>query len=109
MFDSIVVGTDGSDTARKAVDHAIDLAHELEARLNVVSAYEPTPAQRLRQRRMADPGDAQWALSGRDEVMAILEEAAEEARRAGVSVELFARQGDAADAIIDVPRSSVPT
>ena len=41
MFGSIVVGTDGSDTAKTAVRYAIDLARELGSRLQIVSAYQP--------------------------------------------------------------------
>ncbi len=41
MFASIVVGTDGSETAREAVGQAVELAAKLGARLKIVSAYEP--------------------------------------------------------------------
>jgi nucleotide-binding universal stress UspA family protein len=102
MFASIVVGTDGSDTAKTAVRYAIDLARELGARLQIVSAYEPVPEQRLRNQRLEATEDLQWAVSPRDEVIALLQEAAEDARIAGVEAEVFSRQGDAADAIIDV-------
>ena len=44
MFKSIVVGTDGSETAGEAVRQAGDLAHTLGATLEIVSAYEPVPA-----------------------------------------------------------------
>ena len=37
MFRSIVVGTDGSDTAGKAVDEAIDLAKSVGARSDLSS------------------------------------------------------------------------
>ena len=102
MFASIVVGTDGSDTAKTAVRYAIDLARSLEARLQIVSAYEPTSESRLRDIRLRSQPDEQWTVGPREEVMALLEEAAEDARLAGVQAETFARQGDAADAIIDV-------
>jgi nucleotide-binding universal stress UspA family protein len=102
VFASIVVGTDGSDTAKTAVRYAIDLARELGARLQIVSAYEPVPEQRLRDRRLQVPDDLQWAVSPRDDVLALLQAAAEDAKLAGVEAEIFARQGDAADAIIDV-------
>jgi nucleotide-binding universal stress UspA family protein len=36
MFGSIVVGTDGSDTAKEAVRQATELAKSLGSRLNVV-------------------------------------------------------------------------
>jgi nucleotide-binding universal stress UspA family protein len=102
VFASIVVGTDGSDTAKTAVRYAIDLARSLEARLQIVSAYEPTSESRLRDIRLRAQPDEQWTVGPREEVMALLEEAAEDARLAGVQAETFARQGDAADAIIDV-------
>jgi nucleotide-binding universal stress UspA family protein len=103
MFATILVGTDGSETARTAVHYAIDMARELGARLQIVSAYEPVPAQRLREEQLELPRDAQWMVGPREDVLAVLEDAEQEARQAGVAdVEVFARQGDAADAIIDV-------
>jgi nucleotide-binding universal stress UspA family protein len=39
MFSTIVVGTDGSDTAAKAVAAAVDLARRSGAALHLVSAY----------------------------------------------------------------------
>ena len=40
MFSTIVVGTDGSETATKAVGLAVELARLTGARLHTVSAYE---------------------------------------------------------------------
>ena len=54
MFSSIVVGTDGSDTARTALQQAIALARQSGARLQIVSAYEPVSDQRL-QNQQVDP------------------------------------------------------
>jgi nucleotide-binding universal stress UspA family protein len=103
VFTSIVVGTDGSDTAATAVRHAIGIALGLGARLQVVSAYEPASDQRLRGEQSQVPKDLQWAVSPRAQVLALLEEAEFDARAADVAeVETFARQGDAADAILDV-------
>jgi nucleotide-binding universal stress UspA family protein len=103
MFGSIVVGTDGSDTARTAVHYAIDLARQLEARLQLVSAYEPVSDQRLRNQEIEVPKDLAWMVNPREDVLRLLDEAATEASGAGVEhVETFARQGDAADAILDV-------
>ena len=102
MFASIVVGTDGSQTAREAVDQAVALARVLGARLDIVSAYEPVPAGRLREEADQVPGDLQWMVNPREDVDATLREAAEVARAAGVPAETYARQGDPADAILDV-------
>jgi nucleotide-binding universal stress UspA family protein len=102
VYASIVVGTDGSDTAKTAVRYAIDLARSLDARLQIVSAYEPVSDHRLRDRRQRAAPDGQWTVGQREEVIALLAEAAQDARLAGIQAETFARQGDAADAIIDV-------
>jgi nucleotide-binding universal stress UspA family protein len=103
VFGSIVVGTDGSDTATTAVRYAIDLARELGARLQIVSAYEPVGAHRLRNEKTEVPKDLQWLINPHEDVLSLLQRANEEATAAGVSqVETFARQGDAADAILDV-------
>ena len=102
MFKSIVVGTDGSETATSAVGQAVDLAKQIGAKLELVSAYEPVSDQRLREERTEVPDDLQWMVNPREDVDATLEEAAERAREAGVDVEVYARQGDPADAILDV-------
>jgi nucleotide-binding universal stress UspA family protein len=102
MFSSIVVGTDGSDTATQAVRQAVDMAKALGATLELVSAYAPVPEPRLRAERRDAPEDVQWAINPREEVEASLADAADIARQAGVSVNTHARQGDPVDAILDV-------
>ncbi|HEY3187910.1 MAG TPA: universal stress protein [Solirubrobacteraceae bacterium] len=102
MFKSIVVGTDGSETATQAVHQAVDLAKQINAKIELVSAYEPVSDQRLREERTNVPDDLQWMVNPREDVDATLREAAEIAEHAGVPVERFARQGDPADAILDV-------
>src|SRR5436190_2436802 len=103
MFGSILVGTDGSGTATTAVRYAIDLARELGARLQMVSAYEPVPAERLVKEGLEAPKDLEWTVNPREDVLALLEDASNEARGVGVAeVQTFVRQGDAADAILDV-------
>ena len=103
MFASILVGTDGSDTATTAVRHAIDLAVSLGARLQIVSAYEPVSGERLRSEAIEAPQDVEWMVNPREDVLQVLKDAERDAESAGLSsVETFARQGDAADAILDV-------
>ncbi|MDQ3723911.1 MAG: universal stress protein [Actinomycetota bacterium] len=102
MFRSIVVGTDGSDMATQAVRQATVLARSVGARIELVSAYEPVSDARLREQSIQVPEDLQWMINPRDGVQAMLEAAASEIRAAGVEVEVFALQGDPADAILDV-------
>ncbi|MBO0769396.1 MAG: universal stress protein [Solirubrobacterales bacterium] len=102
-YRSILVGTDGSETARTAVDHAIELAQVTRASLMLVSAFEPVGGERVRSQALEAPADAQWLVGPREDVLALLDGVAKLAHDAGVvDVRSFARQGDAADAIIDV-------
>jgi nucleotide-binding universal stress UspA family protein len=103
MFRSIVVGTDGSATAREAVTQAVALARAFDATLHVVCAYEPPAVQMLRgEPRGTEATLDDWALNARADAEATLAEAQELAAGGGVPVQRYARQGDAADAILDV-------
>jgi nucleotide-binding universal stress UspA family protein len=102
MFGSIVVGTDGSDTAGEAVRQATELAKAVGAKINLVSAFEPVGNQRLREERQQVPDDMSWMVNEREDVNATLKAAEEQIKEDGVKVETFARQGDPADAILDV-------
>ena len=81
MFRTIVVGTDGSETARQAVREALGLAAAIGASIELVSAYAP---------------------GSREDLEGTLREAAAEVAHAGVAVRTHHREGDAADAILDV-------
>jgi nucleotide-binding universal stress UspA family protein len=102
MFGSIVVGTDGSETANSAVAQAIDLAKSVGAKVQLVSAYEPVSDSRLRQESKQAPEDLQWMINPREDVDNTLQEASDQAKEAGVDAHIHARQGDPADAILDV-------
>ena len=103
MYGAIVVGTDGSDTAREAVRQAGELAKVLGSRILLVSAYEPVPESRLRQERTELPEDVSWLVNPREDVQGVLDEEAERVTAGGIDdVETFAREGDPADAILDV-------
>ena len=103
MIASIVVGTDGSETAAKAVKEAGELAVQLGAVMEIVSAYEPVGRQRLREEARQVPEDLQWMVSAREDVDATLRDAASQLKDMGVKeVNVHAREGDPADAILDV-------
>jgi nucleotide-binding universal stress UspA family protein len=102
MFARIVVGTDGSETAKRAVREAAELAKQTGASLDVVSAFEPVPSSRLREERLQAPSDIEHAVNPQEDVNAILAEAEREVTESGVDVRTFARQGEAANAILDV-------
>jgi nucleotide-binding universal stress UspA family protein len=102
MFGSIVVGTDGSETANEAVRQATELADAVGATIDLVSAYEPVSSARLREEAQQVPKDLEWMVNPREDVDATLKAAAEQIDEAGVKVQTFAREGDPADAILDV-------
>src|SRR5947209_19121146 len=103
MYGSIVVGTDGSETAKEAVRQAGELAKAVGASILLVSAYEPVPEARLRHERTAVPEDVSWMVNPREDVQAVLDDEAERVKQAGVAdVDTYAREGDPADAILDV-------
>jgi nucleotide-binding universal stress UspA family protein len=103
MFQSIVVGTDGSATATEAVHRAYELAGFLAADLHVVSAYRP-PAVVLA--ATAEPGltpsaVVEWSAAARDDVRRLLDSVAAELS-GPVTVTTHAVAGYPATAILSV-------
>jgi len=102
VFERIVVGTDGSETATEAVRQAIELAKASGAKLDLVAAFEPVSASRLREERAELPGDVNYAVNAREDVNVALEGALGMAKQQGIDAESYPREGDPADAILDV-------
>ena len=102
MFKRIVVGTDGSDTAAVAVEQAIGLAKITGASIDFVSAYEPVPQERIRSEAQEVPGDVAYGVGPKEDVNALLDGAVGRAAEQGVQAKPHAREGDPADAILDV-------
>jgi nucleotide-binding universal stress UspA family protein len=100
MADSIVVGTDGSDSAKRAVKEAVRLAKALDAELHLVSAFEPLRGARI---VGAPEGAAKvWSPLPDASVEATLSEAAAAVRMNDVAVSTHALERDPADALIEV-------
>ena len=100
MFKSIVVGTNGTETADVALSRAVDLARLTGAALHVVSAYEPAPAHVGGSRPPAEA--AEWAISPHFKVDAVLDRATDLAQGGGVEIQVHGPKGDAANAIVAV-------
>ena len=101
MYSRIVVGTDGSDTAATAVDHAAALARAFGATLDVVHAYRPISklgvAFGALPIEVDDVQDQLVAAAG-----AVVDHAAAAPRAAGTVCETHAVAGDPSDALIEV-------
>ena len=102
LFNRIVVGTDGSESAAEAVRQAVELAGLTGARLDVVSAYEPVPNRRVESEVAQAPGDVAHEFGPREEATFALDSAVGAATAAGIEVTPHAMDGDPADAILDV-------
>ena len=100
MSESIVVGTDGSDTAGRAVDEAFRLAKALDADVHIVSAYRPLRGAKIV--GAAEGAAKVWAPTPDALVNGILESAAANGRIRGIKVETHAVEKDPADALLEV-------
>jgi nucleotide-binding universal stress UspA family protein len=105
MYKSIVVGTDGSQTATVAVDHAIELAKTTGATLHVVTAHHKLSAGMAA--LGAEHGGPTFDTNEVNQSIAlqsekICEVALRSAKDGGVPAESHVRAGEAADVIVAV-------
>ena len=100
MYGSIVVGTDGSETAQRAVAEATRLAKALGDEIHLVAAYEPLRGARI----VGAPEGAKkvWDIKPDAAVQSVVEQAAAAIRIGGVEVRSHTVTGDPADALLDV-------
>jgi nucleotide-binding universal stress UspA family protein len=98
MATSIVVGTDGSEPAERALDEAIAIALRDGAALHIVTAF-PDPAI-IREQITSSAKTQSVNLS--EVADTVLSRAARRAEEKGVKPETHARESDPASAIIEV-------
>jgi nucleotide-binding universal stress UspA family protein len=100
MAEAIVVGTDGSETAKRAVEEAVRLASALGAEVHVVSAFEPLRGAKI---AGAPEGAAKvWQPLPDSHVESTLSQAAAGIRMKNVEVTTHALEKDPADALLEV-------
>lgn len=102
MFNTIAVGTDGSETADKAVEMAFDLAERYQARLLIFSVYTPISDKELARERSQAPTEAQWSIHATERVDATLARAKKRAGERGLDTETVARRGEPAEVICEM-------
>ena len=102
MIQTITVGTDGSDTASKAVDFALDIAEKFGAKVVVASSYRPVSEDRLRREQKEAPEDIQWSINPTEDVDNALRRVEDAARSRGLDVVSEAREGDPADVLCEI-------
>jgi nucleotide-binding universal stress UspA family protein len=94
MVAKIAVGIDGSPTAAKALDMAVEMARGLEAELVLLSVYDGAAA--------SDDADNEraWADNPAARTQHSVEAAGERLSRSGIKVSLLSDRGDAADVLV---------
>jgi nucleotide-binding universal stress UspA family protein len=102
VFATVAVGTDGSETAEKAVGAAIDLAQRFEGKVVFISAYRPVDDARLRREQRDAPPQHHWRINPTEDVEAILRDAEEKADERGVKWASEASEGDPADVLVEL-------
>ena len=105
MIESMLVATDGSETAAEAVSQAADLAAGTGAKVHVMTAYQPLHA-RVATGKTVDPERGQWQLAQDSWADTVLDDACAVLRLRGVEAQPHARKGDPADAIIEPGRGA---
>jgi nucleotide-binding universal stress UspA family protein len=81
-YQTVVVGTDGSESSLRAVDRAAKIAVESDAKLIIATGYF-TPAE---DKRAADAlGDEGYMVSGNAPIYAMLHDARDRAKAAGAT------------------------
>jgi nucleotide-binding universal stress UspA family protein len=99
MGESIVVGTDGSETAGRAVDEAVRIGQALGAELHIVSAYEALVGAKV----SGSPGEGKAVVPVADSIVdSTLAQAAAKARARAVKVETHAVRKDPVDALLTI-------
>jgi len=104
VYKAIVVGTDGSDTAQRAVREAADLAKAFDAPLHVVSAYRTSAP--MASMAMAEVGGAgmfgDWLFDQRSGVEEQLAQVAQQLADLGVKAEVHCLAGNPVEAILKI-------
>lgn len=119
-YSKVLVGTDGSPTAMRAVTAASRLAKCLDAHELIVCAHEPL-SESERKQLAADPNDPvaqwgaggsakgtpdefRWRISGAAQAEDVLERASERALKEGVEAEVRAPEGHPAEVLCSIAK-----
>jgi nucleotide-binding universal stress UspA family protein len=92
MIKTVAVGTDGSDTAARAVSEALELAERFGARLVVLSAFDGRPA--------ASSGE--WRSNAAEQAERVLADVEEAAAERGIECRSAMEAGDPGEVLVSL-------
>lgn len=98
MFESVLVATDGSDSASEAVRVATEMARTFGATLHIANVYRSGGGVRVPDMTMAVPE----GLDRGSVAETLTESVASEARAKGITVETHVASGNVADSVVAI-------
>ncbi|HEY6637796.1 MAG TPA: universal stress protein [Solirubrobacterales bacterium] len=93
MISTVAVGTDGSETAREAVQQAAEFARRFDAKLVLLSAFKDDPPP-------PDADEVQWSYSPAAQLRGLLSRTEEEMNQQGIPCSTAVEEGDAAEVLV---------
>jgi nucleotide-binding universal stress UspA family protein len=101
MIKTVAVGTDGSDTAGKAVSAALELAERYGASLVVLSAFDAGSGAAAAP-RLSPAANPEWASNAAEQAERILAVAEESATERGIKCSTAMAEGNAGDVLVEL-------
>lgn len=101
-YQTIVVGTDGSQTAARALETAFELARAWDAELHVVTAYRPLTDREVYERQRGLTPKAEEQVDEAVEARDLLGRVARSAAEKGVRIRVHADLGSAGEILVGV-------
>jgi nucleotide-binding universal stress UspA family protein len=100
MVTRVAVGTDGSETAGKAVEAATEIAKRFGAELILLGVYQEAPNAPPH-----DDPELQWASSPEARLRELLTRTEEELRRGGLECRTMTDEGDPGEVLVQLAES----
>jgi nucleotide-binding universal stress UspA family protein len=93
VISTVAVGTDGSETAREAVEQATEFARRFDAKLVLLSAFKDGPPP-------PDADEAQWSYSPAAQLRGLLSRTESAINDRGIECTTMVEEGDPADVLV---------
>jgi nucleotide-binding universal stress UspA family protein len=93
VISTVAVGTDGSETAREAVEQAAEFARRFDAKLVLLSAFRDGPPP-------PDADEAQWSYSPAAQLRGLLSRTESEINERGIPCTTAVDEGDPAEVLV---------
>jgi nucleotide-binding universal stress UspA family protein len=93
VISTVAVGTDGSETAREAVEQATEFARRFDAKLVLLSAFKDGPPP-------PDADEAQWSYSPAAQLRGLLSRTEAAINDQGIECTTLVEEGDPADVLV---------